>query len=396
MGALRLFLAWVVVSSHSHQVVLAAAGFPLPRALVGLHGGFAVVFFYMISGFLISYALSGKYGPTPTGTRDFYASRLIRIFGLYWPVVLLALLTRERAWTAFRSFSALDQATGIFLFGMDWRFALGSYPHLHLAAAVPGLAQAWTLGAELTCYLLAPFLLRSWTATWIVLGFSIATRAGLVAAFGTQTSLTYSFFPSTVMFFLLGHLAHVGSRRWPSVLHPAAVAGLLAGWIGFLFVNPDGLFDTWRFWASGLCFAAALPGIFHATKDVRALNVLGDLSYPVYLVHTLVLIGIRAAGPDLLNAFGEHARGAIVASARAAPTEYGVLALGAILVVVTLAAAMVHILVERPVTRMLHATFARGFARTRGGGAYELDRQVENLSPNVDRPVPGSPVSPAR
>ena len=49
-------------------------------------------------------------------------------------------------------------------------------------------------------------------------------------------------------------------------------------------------FDTPRFWVSVLLFSVAVPGLFEATKNVRWMNALGDLSYPVYLVHTMVLI----------------------------------------------------------------------------------------------------------
>ena len=38
-----------------------------------------------------------------------------------------------------------------------------------------------------------------------------------------------------------------------------------------------------------LFFTLALPGLFEGTKDIGWMNVAGDLSYPIYLVHTLVL-----------------------------------------------------------------------------------------------------------
>jgi peptidoglycan/LPS O-acetylase OafA/YrhL len=47
--------------------------------------------------------------------------------------------------------------------------------------------------------------------------------------------------------------------------------------------------DSPRFWVTALCFAFALPGIFAATAKNRLSNWLGDLSYPLYLIHLLVM-----------------------------------------------------------------------------------------------------------
>ncbi len=103
-------------------------------------------------------------------------------------------------------------------------------------------------------------------------------------------------------------------------------------------------FDTPRFWMSVLLFSLAVPGLFEATKGVRWMNALGDLSYPVYLVHTmvLVLIGpwlIRYALPlDLLD-----------------PVSAGYVSVAAFAVVTTLAAVLVHGFVEVPAARAMKA-----------------------------------------
>jgi len=48
-------------------------------------GAWAVQCIYMVSGFLISLVLSGKYdASTPAGLRLFYTNRALRIFVPYW------------------------------------------------------------------------------------------------------------------------------------------------------------------------------------------------------------------------------------------------------------------------------------------------------------------------
>src|SRR5438046_3915854 len=75
LGTFRFLLALAVVVSH-------AGGLWGRRYMDGL---MAVQCFYMVSGFLISLILSGKYDTsTPSGLRLFYTTRALRIFVPYW------------------------------------------------------------------------------------------------------------------------------------------------------------------------------------------------------------------------------------------------------------------------------------------------------------------------
>jgi peptidoglycan/LPS O-acetylase OafA/YrhL len=157
MGALRLFLAFVVVYGHLPAQDFSSTD-PISKIfLLGLNGTTAVLLFYVISGFLISFALSNKYGTSSGGIAHFYAGRVIRIFSLYWPLLLLAALVSKN-WIL--SAPIIDKFLSVTVIGMDWRFAFADYPNLHVVT-MPVLGQAWTLSAELTFYLIAPFLLRS-------------------------------------------------------------------------------------------------------------------------------------------------------------------------------------------------------------------------------------------
>ena len=350
MGAVRLFLALVVAADHWRVLVLD------PRAIVvtqrlqfGVNAAQAVMFFYVISGFLITYTLSMNYERSMQGAVLFYRNRFARIFSLYWPLVLVAFLAREHAWSDFMSSGPADQFTGLFLLGIDWRIAFAAYPEEHWQAAITGLHQSWTLGAELVFYLAAPFLIRRWRISVAVLVASLATRAAFVAALGNDlhSIWTYLFFGSTAGFFMLGHLVCLVARRWPRLASPTIGLTLLGGALLLLEFGPHDGFDGARFWFATLFFTASLPGLFAATKDIRAFNWLGDLSYPVYLVHNLSLAW-----------FGYL----IMSSIAPTPGTNGLGAIATILtflVVTVIIGAATHFLLERPISRVM-----RGYART--------------------------------
>jgi peptidoglycan/LPS O-acetylase OafA/YrhL len=306
MGPIRLFLALVVALGHLQGQYLAPTyGLYFNyRAQLGLNAGFAVMFFYMISGFLISGALSKKYFSTPTGLREFYFGRFVRIFSLYWPLTLLVLLFYDDARHQFLQSPWPDQLGIVFLFGMDWRLVFGE-PQPHAQATLPLLGIAWTLGAELVFYALAPFLLRNQRAGLVALALSAATRFMFVHELGFDAIWTYYFLPSTFMFFLIGHFARVAGDdlliplrqpRFGLILLIVAVAALVAG--------PPVAWDSPRFWCAALCFAAALPGVFTATRENRLSNVIGGLSYPLYLTQHMTIRVVFFILPFLVEYLG--------------------------------------------------------------------------------------------
>jgi peptidoglycan/LPS O-acetylase OafA/YrhL len=308
MGAIRFFLALVVAFDHLFSVVLQPNGWvPNMDWRLGVNAGFALMFFYMISGFLISTALHSKYPASRDGLIRFYQSRFIRIFSLYWPIALLVLLFFRPAQDWLRAAPTVDHLTGIFLFGIDWRASLVSYPLPYLGGAIPGLEPAWALGAELTFYLFAPWLLRSWAFTILALLASAGFRAWVVLHNGFHPVLTYTFLPGTLVFFLIGHLARCASEFIPGIKRHW-VASALLGTAATISAQTPLEWDGHAYWTVCLLFAASLPGIFAWTKDNSLMNFLGDLSYPVYLIHNLVIFGLKpfaiALAPTLILSVG--------------------------------------------------------------------------------------------
>jgi len=211
----------------------------------------------------------------------------------------------------------------VLLVGVDWRVAFGDYPNQDFAPFAPFLNQAWTLGAELTFYLLAPHLLKSTKKCIVVLCISAAIRGYLVDRYGFNNSWTYCFFPAALMFFLLGHLsrkiyAHLNFGHWNLLFI-----------VPFVFCTWHGLgkpFDSVWFYGYVASMLIFMPQLFEVTKNIKMISFLGDSSYPLYLSHIIVLV-----------LFGHYAMRGIE----------GVLMYGALCTVVGLS---LHQLVDRPIS----------------------------------------------
>ncbi len=303
MGMLRTLLALSVVLDH--------LGGGTTDWLVG--GRLAVQLFYVISGFLISYVLTATdhYRGAPG---RFYANRALRLYPVYLAVAALTLLAYIGGGAAFwRVYDGLPLAATLFLalsnlliLGQDWlmffgidqgalaftgSFARSDVP-LYQGLLVP---QAWTLGVEMSFYLIAPFVLHSPRRLLVLLAASLALRAVLIASgIGLSDPWTYRFFPTELALFLAGSLSHqvllacwqAWSRR--AAWLPELGTGLLA-----LYVLVDfsiGLPHTLRDGLAVLLFAALLPLAFLFQSRHRLDKIIGELSYPIYICHALVIL----------------------------------------------------------------------------------------------------------
>jgi peptidoglycan/LPS O-acetylase OafA/YrhL len=146
------------------------------------------------------------------------------------------------------------------------------------------IPQGWTLGLELSFYLLAPYLLNL-SSRWLVLGVfcSLAAKVIIVVAFDLHEPWTYRFFPFELGYFLLGAVIFRYRRFLESPIprqiaiycvYPLAVAFAA---FSFPMHRVTLLYP--------LILAFMLPFMFQATSNIRIDRLIGELSYPFYIFH---------------------------------------------------------------------------------------------------------------
>lgn len=306
MGIIRTVLALAVVLSHT-----------IHSGLVG--GRNAVQMFYVISGFLISFVLVEK--KSYPSIRTFYANRYLRLYPIYAVVALatLALLLFQPDspfWRVYRDAPVgarlLLTLSNLSLFGQDWVMFAGvrggqlvpaknfnfSDPVLYEGLLAP---QAWTLGVELTFYLIAPFVLPRRKLLLGLLAASLLLRALTVSrGFGLVDPWTYRFFPTELAFFLLGALVQQTTsslyRRMDrkKIARQAAIAtcGLLGACLVYAYLPFSDAAKTILLLAT---FIPLVPLLFEFQRDRPVDRYVGELSYPIYINHMFVILCLEAA-----------------------------------------------------------------------------------------------------
>ncbi len=319
MGTIRTLLALCVAVFHSYTIG-------------GLHftgGRVAVQCFYIISGFYMALILNEKYIVEKYSYKAFIKSRFLRIYPAYlfvllvsFAVSLIALYVWDKPFYLGHYISYWDKMSlftkfyfvfeNIFLMGQEFLFFLklnfedGTLSFTHdtfmekpqlILIGFTFVPPAWTLSIEFTFYLLAPFIVRrKWQWQALLLLGSLGLRAFLIHVMNWKYDpWTYRFFPNELAFFIAGILLY----RLYTVTDKIKNAGKI-GLGAFILIIVSILFydkvdydydkKAWYFY---VLFAAALPFIFSFTKNSRVDRAIGELSFPIYLVHHLIMFLLR-------------------------------------------------------------------------------------------------------
>jgi peptidoglycan/LPS O-acetylase OafA/YrhL len=372
LGLIRLLLALAVLVGHSWAI----------RGLSFITPAFAVSIFFAISGFYMALVLNSKYDASGPGRRLFWSNRLLRLFPTYGIILLLTIAIYGGSialgspplastfrvnfpWLQIHTLASLAPGTlllfafvNLFIIGQDVTLFSSVRPNGSLALG-PNLIgspagayrfllvpQAWSLSLELTFYAIAPFLLRRrLRVLFALLGASVALRIALILIGLDHDPWTYRFFPTALACFLLGAISfrltyqprtwhvpvRVGLVGVSSAAALIAFNGRLAWALGFAVPHSTGVVQAVAFGV----VVVFMPAIFEVTKSNRIDAFLGDLSYPLYLVHLMVI--------QVLLIYAQVDGGIFRALVRLGTPYVGLLALAI--------AAGIVLLVERPIDR---------------------------------------------
>ncbi len=308
LTSLRFFAAAMIVMLHSQGYF----GAIKPLARFTLTQG--VCFFFVLSGFILTYAYPSVDG---RGVRRFLVARLARIVPLHVAAFLLYIVILP-AWYR-DSVSRDTYGAGLLTF-----FLLQAWvPVYRVQTAFNGVS--WSLSVELFFYLCFPLLLWQWRRTWrvkVVVSFLLACGAILVAnrwlahlPRGAEVRDVVYFFPLARLWeFVIGmataHLwrylrPRIRSGRWVgtalevTMLAVTVVAMLQSGaWArraGHVRIVGAGG-EAWLASSGFVCLPfAALIGVMACEwgwvarlLSCRPLVLLGEISFSLYLLHLLI------------------------------------------------------------------------------------------------------------
>jgi len=308
MGILRLLLALSVLLTHTGNIF----NYNIANSNV------AVFSFFVISGFYMSLILDTKY-TGHNAIKTFWVNRFLRIFPVYWITLALTLI-----FVLLKFYLHIGNEDNAIIHYLNYSQNIGSWKfyadlvnviirnvtlifnidYFRGNNSVPGyllIPQAWTLQVELLFYLIVPFLIKitkklflGVSVLYAIVFFGYIVPRGLI-----PNTLTYIFLDNLI-FFLLGIFSYrfilsssILKLSKPKFLKLSILMflGLLLYLVFYNFIKiklPVTVLHMESF-PYYLLLILALPLIFTITKFSAIDSFIGKLSYPVYIMHLLIL-----------------------------------------------------------------------------------------------------------
>jgi peptidoglycan/LPS O-acetylase OafA/YrhL len=306
MGLFRFILASTIVIHHTHPLF----GF------IFLGRDAALRSFYIVSGFYMSLILNEKYLKKKNSYFLFISNRFLRLFPLYWISLILTLLyllifvhfrfdthvdphqyiLRTNTNIPFWSFSPMNIIRNVtLLIRTDY---LTTNPNLRDMMFSP---VVYTLVFEWLFYFIAPFVVRRSTIFLLTLiCISCFIRIFTFAILRINGNpIGDWFFPGMMFYFLFGVLSykiykHICNEKFRQshlvfVFIIFILITLLYSNINF-FPDKILIWSPVKEWLYLLLLILVLPFMFILSKRIKFDRKFGDLSYPIYLTHPIMIL----------------------------------------------------------------------------------------------------------
>jgi peptidoglycan/LPS O-acetylase OafA/YrhL len=287
--------------------------------LISQAGSLGVNFFFVLSGFLITFLLLKERSVTNgINVRKFYIRRILRIWPLYYLIVLLGFLVLPQ----FEFFQVFYEHSAFASSESFWKsFALFMLLLPNAAIAfygfAPNISQAWSIGVEEQFYLIWPWLIRMGRNTLPLLLTFLLLVVGLKVAFLSIPSFAQSELKAFLAMTKIESMGIGGVGAWFVFRDQGRILALLrlrvseiAAYVAIpilIYFTPVQIQDGVHI-LYAVCFTVIIVNV--ATNpntllrfEQRWLRSLGQISYGFYMYHMLLtLIVIRL----FLLIFGRH------------------------------------------------------------------------------------------
>ncbi|CAG0958044.1 hypothetical protein METP3_00652 [Methanosarcinales archaeon] len=312
MGILRLMLALSVVIQHSHLIF----GYIILNSNIAVHS------FYIISGFYMALILNEKYIGQNNSYKLFISNRILRLYPVYFVVLIFTIILSLAKFILFDNFGRLSTIINSFnyinigsilflllvnisIIGQDIVFFLGmdksngslyfltdvlkSDPPVFNFLLIP---QAWTLSLEMMFYLIAPFIVKNKSKyLLLIISLSILIRIFLYDIGLYEGSWSLRFFPNELAFFISGTLSYKiyqylkRYRFQNSIIYLVSIYIIFYS-IMFQYIPIEYYYKMILYYIS---LVVSIPILFIYSKKNTIDQKIGELSYPIYISHFLII-----------------------------------------------------------------------------------------------------------
>ncbi|MEH0155854.1 acyltransferase [Limibacter armeniacum] len=328
LNALRFIAAYLVVLHHAESVKLGRGFFHLHDYTLFSLGGLSVTFFFVLSGFLISYLLFKELEKkNDVSVRKFYMRRVLRIWPLYFLMVLTGLVIVPTALTMLGADYQLPYDPG----EVAWMYVLFLPFAVNALFGHTILYPLWSIGVEEVFYITWAPIVKFFSKYLINIFIGIIIIRLSLDYYFTFIDPTHPFVASLVRQLQIDAMAFGGlgayfiyhtqksissmqlfTKKWQLILFAVIVVRCtchnflmndtsVGGFIyQVFFATPvfSSLFTYFLFLWMIINVSLNVKTLFRLEHPI--MNKLGDISYGIYMYHLTIVFAIVFVLGDFL------------------------------------------------------------------------------------------------
>ena len=310
LDGIRFFAALMVMVHHVEQL---RAGFGLTNhwdnEIIKSLGMLGVILFFVLSGFLISFLFFNELKQTQTiSIKKFYTRRIIRIWPLYFFIILISLfILPNLSFMYYPGAAVLDMDTKIYKVLPLYILFL---PNLVVVAinSIPFCSQSWSIGVEEQFYLIWPilnkFIKNKLMIAFVVIFLYLLLKFMILLKIigNGQNSLLFQFWESMPIHFmaigsLLAYVAFFETKFTQCLkrilYNPAIQLMVLTAIVICLGFDLKLRYFNLEMYA--LLFGIVILNAASGTSNIFKMNnpvlkYLGKISYGLYMYHFICIV----------------------------------------------------------------------------------------------------------
>lgn len=312
LNALRFFAAFLVIVTHV-ELLKGQLGFSNSWGILERFnlGGLGVYFFFVLSGFLITYLLIDEREKTGTvNVKAFYVRRLLRIWPLYYLITFLSFFVFPNidfihvTWLQ-RFFAENYEANLILFLIMLPNVAFSIFP------AVPHAGHLWSIGVEEQFYLIWPVLFKKtknlgWLLAKILIGvlgikaaFVLLMSSGVIgqteSMLALKRFLAMSKFECMAIGAIGAYWVHIKNDKILKLIYNKSVfLGAILSLPIMNYFSPEEVNDVVHLPYSVMFIIIimniSMKGAGLKLLENKLFNFLGKISYGLYMYHMIMVV----------------------------------------------------------------------------------------------------------
>lgn len=306
LNALRFFAAAAVIFHHVEQYkFLSGYSNAWGNTTIDALGHKAVSFFFVLSGFLITFLLLEEdKRKGAINVKNFYVRRILRIWPLYYLIVFLCLFVMPYMFDLSIMGSTLLEKNLWLTAGL--LFLVLPNVMRTISPNLIGGNQLWSIGVEEQFYLVWPVLVKWFRTTLPVFLIAFVVVKALVTIGLELAVLNYNtlVMQKLVRIWILLQVEQMAigaigawalfthKEKILTFIYSLAVFALSLAGVVLLFVLP--VHHWWVNYAEALAFVIVIMNLstnprIKLSMETPLLNSLGNISYGIYMYHTLCI-----------------------------------------------------------------------------------------------------------